>query len=995
MRNFFNSPRLAAILLPLIVVILMVSCTKKENFNGYRIVEKKFVKEVNAECYLLEHLKSGARVLKIASDDPNKTFGIAFRTIPESDEGTPHILEHSVLNGSKNFPVKSPFDILMKGSLNTFINAFTSNDFTCYPVASTNEKDYFNLMHVYLDAVFNPLIYSEPRILMQEGWHYEMTSKDAPLEYKGVVYNEMKGAFSSPETVLYEEILKNLFPETSYRFESGGMPSAIPDLTYEKFLAFHKKYYHPSNSYILLYGNAPLDKELEFIDKEYLSGFDKAEAAGSLETNPPFADEKQVTCNYSVIEGAPVNDQTYLALNWVVGSGADDLLSMKLDLLADVLVNQESGPVRLALMEAGIGKEVTAYSQRYNQNIFSIVAKNANPADKDKFRQIVLDALGKVASDKLDEKALLGTLNRTEFRLREGSDAQKGLMYLFRCINGWIYTGNPFPSLEYETYLAGLKDAAKGNGLLDFIKTSLVENKYRVLLTLEPKPGLEKEIALQTEKKLAEFKKTLTPAQIDSIVDLTNKLIAYQKTEDSPEAIAKMPLLKISDIDPKARWFECKPSELGGVSNLYHNDFTNGIVYSTLWFDLSVLPKEQLPYAAFITELLGKVGTKSYDFKELDKTLNINTGSFSSHIGVRVPAFNDSKTIANLVIDMKTTTDKLDTMFNLAGEILLNTNFLDKDRIGEILNRSQANLESSLNQDGYGPAATRFTSYITKRGMINEITSNIDYYRFLTSLRAQFEKDPDAVLGRIKEVAEAIVGRSNISAGVTCSDDEYQKYSSAFTAFTQSLPDRKLPLQEWEMVPVAANEGIMSSSKVQYVMKGAYYRTMGYEWSGKMEVLRQILSTEYLQTQIRVIGGAYGGFLILTEGGQVTFASYRDPNLPGTLENYDKTTDFLKNFDADSTSMTRFIIGTIAGMDFLTTPEQRGYISFSNYFSKKTPESEQKHRDEVLSVTKEDIRGMSTFIEDVLKQNTICVYGNDELLKKNSKLFRNLITIEK
>ncbi|MEJ2542625.1 MAG: insulinase family protein [Calditrichaceae bacterium] len=545
-----------------------------KTYHGFKLKEKRFVKEVNAECFYFIHEKSGARLLKIAADDPNTTFSISFKTVPESDAGTPHIMEHSVLNGSKNFPVKSPFDILSKGSLNTFLNAMTGGDITIYPVASMNDKDYFNLMHVYLDAVFNPLIYDDPRILKQEGWHHELLNKDSSVVYKGVVYNEMKGAFSSPTRELGYQIDKNLFPDNSYHFSSGGYPSAIPTLTYNDFINFHKKYYHPSNSYIYLYGNADLDKELEFIDKKYLSNYKKSDFKASIPLQKPFSEMKQVTAYYSAAEGSSTENQSYIALNYVSGLNTDQKLLFALDILAEVLVNGESAPLRLALQEAGIGKEVHASVDEMKQNVFQIRVQNANASDKDKFLEIINASLQKAVDEGLDMEAAEGRLNRVEFRLREGDDAQKGLTYNFQTINGWFFAEDPFLSLEYEKPLAEIKSAIKEGYLQQVIKQYMLKNPHALLLVLEPKPGMETEINDKTEQELTEFKKTLSDSDLDKLVEETNELVEYQEREDSDEAVATIPMLGLKDIDPNSEFYEDmkqnKPYQLIQMNRILH-----------------------------------------------------------------------------------------------------------------------------------------------------------------------------------------------------------------------------------------------------------------------------------------------------------------------------------------------------------------------------------------------------------------------------------------
>lgn len=984
-----------ALILLIVPLMMLSSCSKEINYPGYRLIEKRFVKEINADCYLFEHEKSGARILKIAADDPNKTFSIGFSTIPVSDGGTPHIMEHSVLNGSKKFPVKSPFDVLSKGSLNTYLNALTADDFTLYPVASLNEKDYFNLMNVYLDAVFYPRIYDDPRIFMQEGWHLELTDKDAPLEYKGVVYNEMKGAFSNPERELWYQIQKNLFPENAYRFSSGGYPSAIPSLTYEDFIDFHKKNYHPSNSYIMLYGDADLAKELEFIDSEYLKNFDRAEPPSVAVPNPAFKEPKQVSGWYPVIEGAPVEKQTYLALNWVIGSGADPVTAMLLDVLGDVLVNHESAPVRKALQEAGIGSDIYATNQGMLQNVFSIVVQNADAAEKEKFREIILSTLEKVCEEKIDRETLKGSINRLEFRLREGNNSQKGLLYNFRCIYSWLYTNNPFAPLEYEKQLAVLKETINNTMLEDLIRKEMVGNQYSLLMDFQPKPGLDNELAEKTRKELAELKKGMSKADIDTLVSRTKALVAFQKTEDSPDAIATIPMLKISDINKNAEWFEASKKEVNGVPTLHFSSFTNGIVYLNFWFDLRVLPEEKLPYAALLTQLLGKVDAGGMSYEQLDKSININTGGFNVSLASYIPGRDDAKISPYVKMQMKTTPEKLDTALDLMKKILAGSDFENTNRLLELLKRHQAQVESNVTQNGYGVAASRLESYYSCRGMFAEKTRGMDYYWFVTDLLREFNTDPAQVIRNLSEVYNALFAKSNLIAGATCTEKDFKDYSEKFSVLSAVLSDKPASRLEWKLVPKPMNEGILTASKVQYVLQGFNYGELGLKWDGKWNMLSQVISTDWLQTQVRVIGGAYGGFSSINKNGTMYFASYRDPNLTETLDNFKRTVDYLSKFEADSSMMTRYIIGTIANFDYPMTPAEKGEQAFRWYFEGATKAGIQAERDAILSTTAGDIKGMSSMVEKVLDQKTYCVYGNDAKLNANKALFKDLVKLQR
>jgi presequence protease len=989
---FGNSARMLALT---ILITFLMSFTSYAGEHGFKLIEKRFVKELNAECYFFEHEKSGARLIKIKTDDPNKTFSIAFKTFPESDNGAPHIMEHAVLNGSKAFPVKSPFDILLKGSLNTFLNAFTSKDFTMYPVASMNDKDYFNLMHVYLDAVFNPLIYTDGRILKQEGWHYELTDKDSAVEYKGVVYNEMKGAYSDPSREVYYQVYKNLFPDNAYGLESGGYPSAIPTLTNDEFLKFHQKYYHPENSYIFLYGDGDLDRELAFIDKEYLSKYARTGNRADVNDQKPFTAMKEVHAFYPVTDGAPTDAQTFLNYSFVAGHNTDQALCMALDILSEVLFNQESAPVRLALQEAGIGQDVSASASNYKQNVFSIDVQNANPADKDKFYTTLMETLKSVADKGIDKQTVEGVINRMEFRLREGNDAQKGMTYIMQSQPGFFFAGDPFLGLEYEKPLAEVKTALTTNYLEDIIRKYFLNNNLSVLVVVEPKTGIDQERAAKTQAELKAYKATLSPDAIAALVEDTRALIEYQKREDTPEAIATIPMLTLQDINPKSAWYPVATSTLAGVPVLHHEEFTNNVVYVNLFFDLRVLPQELIPYAALLANLYGTLNTENYSYGDLNKALNINTGGFYTSLRSFTEDMDDSKLIPKFTVTSKAMNNKLDKLFGLGSEMLVKTKFTDTERLKTVLARHQSQVESNMKGNGYMVASKRLSSYISKQGLFNELTSGLQYYWFVTELSKDFGNNSAELIEKLQKTAALLITKANMTAAVTCGKNDVEAFTKGLASFEKNLPSGQGAYAAWDLTPVKKNEGILAASKVQYVIDGYNFKKLGYAWSGKMRVLSQILSTDWLQTQIRVIGGAYGGFSQFGLTGNATFNSYRDPNLKETIDNYNATPDYLSKFEADSTAMLRYIIGTISGMDSPLTPSQKGDQAYMHYFNKRTKEDVQRDRDAVLSTRVDDIRGFSKLVKDVLNQGDVCVYGNEEKIKANEQLFMNLVKIEK
>jgi len=994
-RNFLS------IVLLSLVVMAFTSCTQKERFalnktyHGFKLVDKRFVKEVNADCYYFVHEQSGARLLKIAASDPNNLFNVAFKTLPDNDFGTPHILEHSVLNGSKNFPVKSPFDVLMKGSLNTFLNAMTGSDITTYPVASMNKKDYFNLMHVYLDAVYNPFLLKDPRILRQEGWHYELENKDAPLVIKGVVYNEMKGAYSGADRELDYQVSKALFPDNTYGVSSGGHPAEIPKLTFDYFTKFYHKYYHPSNSYIMLYGDADLNQELQFINDNYLSSYQKADMNLSTPLQKPFAEMKVLEKSYPAQEGSPLKDNTLLCLSIVAGQSTDRTLCMTLDLLSNALVNHESAPIRLALQKAGIGKDVSATLNEGYQNRFEITVQKANPEDLPKFREIVFSELKKVVKDGLDSTMVEGILNRAEFNMREGNSPQKGLMYLFMNYQGWFFANDPFLGLEFEKPLTEVKSGIKNHLLETTVRKYLLENQHAVLMSLKPEPGLQKAIDANVVKELAAYKASLSPDKIDQLVKETKELMEHQKKEDTPEALATIPMLHLSDIPAKAEFYSVEQKDTKGIQLMYHNEFTNKILYQNLYFDLRTLPQDKIPYAALLSAILGKMNSANYTYGKIDNQLNINTGGFYSFLTTFLEGRSDANLVPKLVVTSKTTTAKAGKMTDLIGEILFKSNYNDTARLKEVIKRHQSTLDGAIKQDGMNYAMTRVSSYYSNRGMFNELTSGLDYYNFITDLLNNFGTKHKEIIANLSETAKLLFQKENMIAAITCSPEDLPAYQAELAKAGDTMPAYATSHKEWKFDLTNKKEALVSASKVQYVIKGYDFKKLGYEWNGKISVLSQIISTDWLQTQVRVIGGAYGGFCGFSSNGNTYFASYRDPNLKETLQNFDSTTVYLGKFKADSTTMTRYIIGTISKLDQPATASGKGNIAMRNYFEKTTADMMNTERKAVLSTSVEDIRNMKKMVQDILAKNEYCVYGSEAKINENKALFDKMIQIGK
>jgi Zn-dependent M16 (insulinase) family peptidase len=961
-------------------------------YHGFKFLKKQKIKEYDAEGLLFEHVKSGARLIKILAKDDNKTFMITFKTIPDCDCGMPHILEHSVLNGSKHFPVKSPFDVLIKGSLKTFLNAMTASDHTMYPVSSRNNKDYFNLMHVYLDAVFFPNVLTDKRIFMQEGWHYELNNKDGELSYNGVVYNEMKGVYSSPESYLEYYINKNLFPDNTYHYESGGHPDSIPKLSYERFVKFYKRFYHPSNSYIYLYGDYDLMKELKFINDEYLSHFNKIDVNAFIPVQKPFSKMKEIVKNYPVSKTAKIKNQTFLNLSIVVGMGTDTKLNTAMSILSSVLVNLPSAPIRQALRKAGIGREVSAYFDgSRKQSVLSITVKNANPEDAVKFKEIVYETLKEVANKGIDKKVLKGLINRKEFKLREPKSGYKGLMLGMSMNSGWMFKNDPFLTVGFNEDIKSIKTGLKNNYFEKLIIDKLVKNNHALLTVLKPKLGLMEENIARVKKELADYKAKLSDKQLEEMVEQTKALKKYQQAPNSPEALKTIPLLSLKDIKPREDFYSIKKKTVNGINYLTYPVFTNNIVYGKLIFDLRTVPQKLIPYASLLSEVLGLLNTEKYTYGELSTEININMGGVNTYLDTYLKKYDSKKIIPKFVFSAKIINDKTDKVFELADEVILKTKFDDKKRLKHVLMRIRANLESMTQYNGLGLAMTRLRSYLSPYGKMSELTNGLSYYKFVKGLTQNYDKNSTEIINNLKKVASLIFNRNNIEIAVTASEKDIEKFIKASEKLIKELPNKKVKSNDYKFEFNIRNEGITSPSKVQYVLQGYNYKDLGYKYSGKMLVLNQILSTDYLQEQIRVLGGAYGGFAGFSKSGFGYFGSYRDPHLRRTLKKYKEAVEYLKNFKANERAMTRYIIGTLSKYEMPPTPQMEGEEALSNYYQGVKKEEVLRERREILKTTPEDIRGFAKMIKDLLNKNYYCVYGNEKKLKDNKQLFTVLL----
>lgn len=967
-----------------------------ETYEGFKMISQEEIKEIKSIGRVFIHEKSGARLFQLENDDDNKVFSITFRTPPENSTGLPHILEHSVLCGSRKFPAKEPFIELAKSSLNTFLNAMTFSDKTMYPVASRNEKDFFNLMDVYMDAVLYPNIYKYPEIFMQEGWHYELEDRNDDINYKGVVYNEMKGAFSSPESILFRKVQESLYPDTPYGFESGGDPDVIPQLTLEEFLNFHRKYYHPSNSYIFLYGNGDLLKQLKFLNDNYLKDFDSTDIKSDIPLQKPFESIREITVPYPVSSEEDLNGKTFLNINFSVGRSTDPLIYLSFEILEHMLLETPAAPLKKALIDAGIGKDVLGrFDNSILQPVFSVVVKNADEDKKESFRKVVYDTLKGLVEKGIDKDIVEASINAKEFELREADfrGYPKGLLYNIKSMDSWLYGENPCMHLRFEPVLSEVKKALTTDYFEKLIEKFILNNTHSSLIVLRPERGLAEKRSRDIENKLKKYKESLNEPEIDRIIEDTRRLKERQTTPDSREAVETIPSLSLKDINPKAEALPLVEHEEHGVKVLFHPVFTGGIGYLNLYFDAGTVPQELIPYEGLIAEILGKASTSRYSYGSLSNQINIHTGGIEFDVETYIENGSNTEFHPKFTVKGKSLMEKLPKMAELIGEITGETRFDEERRILEIIREVKSRFELTIFDRGHMVAARRLSSYFSPAGMYNEMVSGISFYKFISGLEKNFESKAGEIISNLKKVSNMIFNRNNLLISFTASEGDYGSLQRILPDLLDRFDSARLSPAEFNFEISPENEGLMTPGRVQYSAKGYNFIELGYSYAGSLQVLQTIAGYDYLWNTIRVQGGAYGAFAGFGRGGNMYLASYRDPNLKKTLNVFDGIEDYLKNFHAGKEEMTRYIIGTMSRLDFPLTPSMKGEKAAANYISHITMDDIQSERDDVLSCTSEDINKLSDMLGDAMKQNYVCVLGNEKNIRDNKDIFNNLINV--
>lgn len=960
----------------------------------YEILDEHRVEDVQSDGFILRHKKSGARIAILSNNDDNKVFYIGFRTPPEDETGVPHIIEHTTLCGSKKFPVKDPFIELAKGSLNTFLNAMTYPDKTVYPVASCNDQDFKNLMDVYLDAVFNPNITKYEEIFKQEGWHYELTGKDDELKINGVVYNEMKGAYSSPDEVLSSQIYRSLFPDNTYSKDSGGNPEYIPKLTYEAYLDFYHKYYHPSNSYIYLYGDMDVVERLEWLDKEYLSLYDYKKVNSEINKQPAFDKIKNVEAQYSITMDDSQENNTYLSYNRVVGDTLDEMLYQAFDVLDYALVSSPGAPVKQALIDAGIGDDVYgSYDAGILQPVFSFVAKNANASQADEFESIIENTLKEVVKTGINKEALLAGINSSEFKFREADFGQfpKGLLFGLNCLDSWLFDDmKPFIHLECLGTFAKLRKAVDTDYFEKLIQEYLLDNTHGSSVTVKPKRGLGNEREEALAKELSDYKASLSDEEIKKLIEDTEHLKKYQEEPSSDEDLRKLPMLTRADMKKNAMPFSNIEDELLDVKVVRHDIESNGIDYISFLFDAGDFAQSELGYLGFFTNALGLVSTEKYSYTDLANATNIYTGGISTGTASHPDIKDRNNFVFKFEVKLKVLEKNLDKALELMEQMLLTSDFTDTKRLGELVAQIKARLQANLSSSGHLVAAMRSMSSFSRYALYQDELKGIAFYRSICHIEKELSESPKSVSDKLAAIAKKLFARNRMLISFTGNNEAYGNAKPSLEKVIAGFDKMSAIGNQAEVHFNTAKEAFIDASQIQYVAKTGDFICEGYEYTGALRLLRIILSYDYLWINVRVKGGAYGCMNTFLRSGESYFVSYRDPNLSDTLDVYDKIPEYIKSFSPDERDMTKYIIGTFSALDTPMNPEAKGSRSLSAYLEGITYEQIQKERNEILNAQPEDIRRLADLVEAVLKKDSICVIGNENMIKESAGLFENV-----
>jgi Zn-dependent M16 (insulinase) family peptidase len=967
-----------------------------KNYSGFQLQQQESISELNSLALLFTHLKTGAEVLVMENDDDNKVFSATFKTPPSNDRGVAHILEHSVLCGSRKYPVKEPFLELLKGSLQTFLNAMTFPDKTMYPVASRNKKDFFNLMDVYLDAVFYPNITQET--FMQEGWHHELELPDENISYKGVVFNEMKGVFSSPESILDRHLAHSLFPSTTYGFESGGDPEAITDLTYKEFKDFHNKHYHPSNSRIFFYGDGNTLEYLNFLDNEYLKNFDSIKIESAISPQRRFSKPKRKEIFYPVAKDESLDKKTFVVVGFKLDKSTNHEHCLAFSILSHLLLGTSASPLRKALLESELGSEVIGggFDDNRFETTFAVGLKGTEASNEDKIIGLIFSTLKNLVDDGIETNMVKSAVNSIDFKLRESNFGgfPKGIVYNIQTLASWLYGSDPFMHLKYDKLMEKIKRKSNEKYFENLIDKYLLNNNHQSVMLAKPKPDLEKKKEARIRKNMKTLKASMSQSDIENLVQKTQELQAMQIKPDSQEALEKLPSLDIQDITVESERFPMELKRESEPKILFHDLFTNNIAYVQIGFDALSIPLDQIPYLSLVGNLVLGMGTRKHSYMEISQLLGIHTGGLRSWHFTSAEVNDHKKILSHIFFSGKCLMGNTDHLFDIWEEVILEYDFNNPKRLIEIIKSSKASMEDSILSSGNHYVLSRLNSYQSIIGQYDELTDGISYYRFLERLLDRAEKNIDEVTEEFKGITQNLFTKENIFVNITAPESDYKKIENRVVGLSQKLPSKKQFPAKLKFKTGPINEAFLTASSVQFVGKGINLFELGMKYSGRFDVLNAVLRTCFLWDRVRVQGGAYGSQISFDSySGDYGLVSYRDPNLTETLDIYDQIGDYLDTLDISDKELTKILIGCVGRLDPPMTADRKGSISMVEYLTGKTYELKQKRRDELLSTRLDDIKSFAGIFRKIKESGNVCVLGNEEKIKKSKNRFDHLVKV--
>ncbi|MGY3776449.1 insulinase family protein [Helcococcus sueciensis] len=950
----------------------------------FNLLEDRYLKNEQAQALVFEHIETKAKVFIMSNEDDNKLFGIGFRTPPKNSNGVCHIIEHAVLNGSKKYTTKEPFMDMIKGSLNTFLNAMTYSDKTIYPVASRNDKDFKNLTDVYLDAVFNPRARKDEKIFRQEGWRYNL--EDDELTYKGVVYNEMRGAMSSQESQVYQNIYKELMPDTIYAFNSGGDPYIIPSLTYDDFNDFYDEFYHPSNSYIFLYGDMDYESYLECIHNEYLSNYEYRKIDSELIPQEKF-NSTRYSVNY-INTTKDVNPKdSFVSYSTIIGDARDSKIRILSEVLTQALIENESSPLRQKLLSSGILDVIISASGNQLESVFSIIAKNIDVDDRDKFVELIEDELKNIVETGIDKELILSELNNYKFQLREkGGYSTKGIVYFTMAFDSWLYDKSPIEAIDIEDDLTYIEENID-NGIFEkFIKENILESNHKSIVSHIPIKGLNDQKDEEVRKQLENLKNSLSEREKEEYIQRRIEMDDFQSRNNTDEEKATIPMLEKNDVSTKVEKIDREVLDMNDYTILKHNLPTSGIDYIDLAFDIDhITSPEDILYTSLLTGILGAIDTENYNFSDLNKKVLLNTGG----IGFNMSQFNiyqKNEISRKLIMSTKIFTENIENSIEIIEEIINKTKFDNLDKIKEIILLIKASNEISLYQRAHVMMMNRAVSNHLPYMKYGEFINGVDFYQFIKEIS---DKDMKEVSEKLENVYNKVFNRKNLIINIG-STFENESLIPEIEKLASSIDYKEFIKTEFEFTPNKKHEGFKTSADVNYV---SYGNKLNMEYNSKFTVLNNLVSTEYLYTEIRAKGGAYGSGMLTSINNNFATYSYRDPNLQRTIDIYNKIPEFLESIRVTEEDLLPYIIGAVGKIDPPRTERTKSFFDMSQFITGLTNETVEKMIVNALETDIVTLKLTTPKIKEMLDTASLAVLGNSQIIEINKDMFDEIIEL--